>query len=303
MLLRPGFDEEEIERERRDTLAALARREDRLGEKVFDLFLGALFATHPYRFPLRGLEPAVRSFDAESLAAHYARLVQGENLVLGVAGDVDPDALAKRLSSLLSDLPQDGFVAPMPPEDAPLAEAQRIEVRKEREQAHLVIGFRGLSIRDDDRYALELVSQLLAGQGGRLFLELRDRKGLAYAVNAANVEGAAPGFFALYIGTAPDKLAEAERGMLAELERLLEAPPPDDELTRAKRYLAGNYEIDLQRSSVRAAHLALDGLYGLGADADRHYVERIHAVSKDDLLRVARRVIDPGRAVTAIVRP
>jgi zinc protease len=303
VLLRPGFDEEELERERRETLAALARREDRLGEKVFDLFLGALYPTHPYRHPIRGLEAAVRRFDEDGLAAHYQRLVQAENLVIGVAGDVDPDELAARLSGLLAEIPGGSFVAPAPALDPPRREPVRVERRKAREQAHLVIGFQGLTVRDDDRFALEVISQLLAGQGGRLFLELRDRKGLAYAVNAANVEAAAPGFFAVYIGTAPEKLAEAERSMQAELERLLETAPSDDELLRAKRYLAGNFAIDLQRSSVRAAHISLDALYGLGADADRFYVERILAVTKDDVLRVARRVIDLSAPTIAVVKP
>jgi zinc protease len=303
VLLRPGFDEEELERERRETLAALTRREDRLGEKVFDLFLGSLYASHPYRLPLRGLAPAVARFDPDALSAHYRRLVQAENLVIGVSGDVDPDALAARMSGLLAELPGGSFTPPAPPLEPPPREPQRTELRKAREQAHLVIGFRGLTVRDEDRFALEVISQLLAGQGGRLFLELRDRKGLAYAVNAANVEGVAPGFFAVYIGTAPEKLAEAERSMQSELERLQGSAPPDDELLRAKRYLAGNFEIDLQRSSVRAAHLALDGLYGLGPDADRFYVERILAVSKDDVLRVARRVIDLSAPTIAVVQP
>ncbi len=229
--------------------------------------------------------------------------MQAENLVIGVAGDVDPDDLAARLSGLLAELPGGAFEMPSPPAEAPRREAVRVERQKAREQAHLVIGFRGLTVRDDDRFALEVISQILAGQGGRLFLELRDRKGLAYAVNAANVEAFAPGFFAVYIGTAPEKLADAERSMQVELERLLEAAPGEDELLRAKRYLTGNFEIDLQRNSVRAAHLSLDALYGLGADADRFYVERIQSVTKDDVLRVARRVIDLGAATTAVVRP
>jgi zinc protease len=303
VLLRPGFDEEELERERRETLASLARREDRLGEKVFDLFLGALYPSHPYRHPLRGLLESVQGFDTEKLAAHHGRLLQAENLVIGVAGDVDADELAARLSGLLAEMPGGSFVAPAPPLDPPRREPVRVELRKAREQAHLVIGFRGLTVHDEDRFALEVISQILAGQGGRLFLELRDRKGLAYAVSAANVEAFAPGFFAVYIGTAPEKLAEAERSMQTELERLLETPPADEELLRAKRYLAGNFEIDLQRSSVRAAHLSLDALYGLGADADRFYVERILSVSKEDVLRVARRVIDLAAPTVAVVRP
>lgn len=303
VLLRPGFDEEEIERERRETLAAIARREDRLGEKVFELFLATLYPSHPYRHPMRGTAAAVQTFDAEKLAAHYAQLVCAGNLVIGVAGDVDPDAFAARISGLLTELPVGPFTLQAPASDPAPAEARRIELRKAREQAHLVIGFRGLTVRDEDRFALEVISQLLAGQGGRLFLELRDRMGLAYAVNAANVEGVAPGFFAVYIGTAPEKLADAERAMQIELERLLESPPPEGELQRAKRYLTGNYEIDLQRSSVRAAHLSLDGLYGLGADADRFYAERIGAVGKEDVLRVARRVVDLAAPTVAVIRP
>ena len=115
-----------------------------------------------------------------------------------------------------------------------------------------MIGFRGLSLRDPDREALEVLTQVLSGQGGRLFLELRDRRSLAYSVSALNVEGVAPGLFAVYIATSPDKLADAELGMRSELERLLGEAPSEGELERARRYLIGNFAIDQQRAAVRA---------------------------------------------------
>ena len=86
-----------------------------------------------------------------------------------------------------------------------------------------MLGFRGLTLHDPDRFALEVIAQLLAGQGGRLFLELRDRRGLAYAVNAMNIEGLAPGLFAVYVATAPEKLDEAKDAIFAELRTLLDA--------------------------------------------------------------------------------
>jgi zinc protease len=150
---------------------------------------------------------------------------------------------------------------------------------------------------------LDVITQLLAGQGGRLFLELRDRRGLAYSVSAVNVEGAAPGFFAVTIGTSPEKLDEARRGILDELETLVAGPPPADELARARRYLIGNFEIDRQRSAVRAAHMAIDALYGLGPEAQRTYAASIAAVTAEDVLRVARRVIDLAAPVEAVIRP
>jgi zinc protease len=303
VLLEPGFDPTELAREKRDTLAALARREDRIAERAFDLFTQTLFERHPYRLPLIGTKRSVRSFRVEALEGHHARLVRAPNLVLAVAGDVDPDAIAGRLSALLADLDGGEFEPPAPaPEPAP-REIRMAELRKRRAQAHLVLGFRGLDVQDDERFALELVAQILAGQGGRLFLELRDRQSLAYSVSAVNVEGVAPGFFAVYMGTAPEKIELAREGVLFELRKLVESPPADEELQRAQNYLTGNFAIDQQRNAVRAGQIALDALYGLGADAYARYAERVLSVGKEDVLRVARRVLDLDAYTLAMVHP
>ncbi|MBW2447655.1 MAG: insulinase family protein, partial [Deltaproteobacteria bacterium] len=195
-LLEPAFDEDEIERERSDVLAAIERREDSLGQKVFQLFGETHFRSHPNRLPLLGETKTVSAFDAEQVAAHHRRLVRATNLSLAIAGDVDPDEVAVRVSTHLAGLPDGPFEAPAPPDEAAPQEIREAELHKDRAQAHLVIGFRGLSVRDEDRFDLDVISQLLAGQGGRLFLDLRDRRSLAYAVNAVNVEGIAPGYFA-----------------------------------------------------------------------------------------------------------
>ncbi len=302
VLLEPAFAPDEIERERSDTLAALARREDRLGARAFDLFTETLWKSHPYRFPLIGTQQSVTAFSREDLAAYQARYVRAPNLALGVAGDVDPDAVADRIALRLAELDPSPFEAPRPPQEPAPREPRTAELRKDRAQAHLVIGFRGLTLDDPDRFALEAIVQLLAGQGGRLFLELRDRQGLAYAVNASSLEGLAPGFFGVYIASAPDKLEQARSGMLDELKRLLDEPPPADELDRARRYLIGSFEIDRQRDAARAAHMALDARYGLGPEAARHFPEQIAAVTPDDVLRVARRLVTLDAATTALIR-
>jgi zinc protease len=304
VLLEPAFVPDEVEKERAETLAALERREDQLGARVFDLFAAAHWRAHPYGLPIAGTRESVSAIDRDALLVHHARLVDPRGLVVAVVGDVDPDeaagALARRLGALAA--PPGAPFAP-PPEEPPPAERRVAELRKDRAQAHLVIGFRGLSLRDPDREALEVLTQVLSGQGGRLFLELRDRRSLAYSVSAMNVEGVAPGLFAVYIATSPEKLAEAERGMQEELGRLLEEAPSEDELARARRYLIGNFAIDQQRAAVRASHVALDALYGLGPAFDRGYAESIRAVGRDDLLRVARRVVRLEAATLATIRP
>jgi zinc protease len=303
VLLEPAFDPEEIERERRETLAAIERREDRLAQRAYLLFAETHYRQHPYRRPVLGSAESVRAVDEGALRGHQARLVNAPNLALAVAGDIDPDALARRLSSHLADLPAGPFVAPAPEVEEPPREIREASIHKDRAQAHLVIGFRGVTVHDEDRFTLEVISQLLAGQGGSLFLELRDRRSLAYSVSATNVEGVAPGTFSVYIATAPDKFDEARRGLLEELDTLLQSPPDPGALDRARRCLTGNFVIDQQRNAVHAAQMALGARYGLGPASAQAFPERISAVGPEDVLRVARRVIDLDAYTQAAVRP
>jgi zinc protease len=290
-LLEPGFDVEEVERERRETLAVIERRGDRLAQLAYLQLCETLFPTHPYRLPMLGNAESVARIDAAALRAHHERLIRPENLVFAIAGDVDPDAIAESFSARTSDLEANGFEPPAPAGDGPLLEISEARVQKERSQVHLVLGFPGLTVNDPDRIALDVLSQLLAGQGGRLFLQLRDKRSLAYSVSALSVEGLAPGFFSVYIATAPEKYEEAQHGILAELEQVVETAPPEAELLRAKRYLTGSFAIDGQRNSNHATQIALDALYGLGPENHYAYASKIAAVSAEDVLRVARRVL------------
>jgi len=303
VLLAPSLDPQELERERRETLAAIARREDQLARRALLLFTETHFRQHPYRMPTLGSASSVGALTRETLIAHHEALVTARNLVIAVAGDVDPDAVARGIAARFADLDVRPFEPPRPAQEPPPREIRRAELRKDREQAHCVIGVRGVSVHDDDRYALEVVGQLLAGQGGRLFLELRDRRGLAYAVDAMSVEGLDPGWFAVQIGTAPERLEEARAGLLRELERLVEKEPPTDEVARAKRHLSGSFAIDQQRNAVHAARIAHDSLYGHGPDHHRRYPARITAVTPGDVLRVAQRIVRLDAYTEAVIRP
>jgi zinc protease len=302
VITEPAFEPNEIERERAETLAAIERREDRLAQRAFQLFAENLFLAHPYRMPTLGTAEVVRAIDREAVLAHHERLVCMDNLVIAVAGDVDPDAIAQGFSTRLAELAEGAFTPPSVPLEDPPRAVRRAELVKDRAQAHLVIGFRGVSVADPDRFALEVISQLLAGQSGRLFLELRDKQGLAYSVTATSVEGLAPGYFAVYIATAPDKLEAARAGLFDQLRRLLDGAPGGSELEAARRHLIGNFAIDRQRNAVHAAQTSLNALYRLGADASRAYPDRVRAVTGEDVLRVARRIVDLDAYTEAVVR-
>ena len=286
----PRFDEEEIERERRESLAALERRADRLGQRAFQLFAQTEFNEHPYRLTILGEGESVARFSRSELVAHAAQLLRPKRMSIAVVGDVDPEQIGYLIERRLGSMSAggDGFQMPAEePRDSGIREASLV---KDRAQAHLVIGFRGITLGDPDRYALELIAQILAGQGGRLFLELRDRQSLAYTVSASNVEGLAPGFFTLYIATAPEKLDRARSGIFEEIDRLISVAPSEQELQHAIRYGTGSFAIDSQRNHARAAHIALDSIYGLGPDHSASYPAAIAQVNPNDILRVAQRI-------------
>lgn len=302
-LLEPRFDPEEIERERRETLAAIDRREDRLGQLAFQLFARTEYERHPYRMTVLGERESVTGFDSAVLRRHADRLLRADRSALAVVGDVDPEKIARLVEDRFSGLPRADAPLQMPPVEARPAGIRESTLIKERAQAHLVIGFRGLTLDDPDRYVLELISQMLAGQGGRLFLELRDRQSLAYTVSASNVEGLAPGHFTIYIATAPEKLDRAKQGILDEIERLVREEPDRESLERAIRYGTGSFAINSQRNHSRAAHIALDSIYGLGADFTESYPDALRRVTPADVLRVARRIFRQDAYTGSAVHP
>ena len=302
-LLDPAFPEEELERERSLLLQEIAAREDRPSSLAFDAFSRALFEHHPYRMPQLGERATVERLTAEQLRAMHHRFHDPSRMVLAIVGDVNGAEVVERVRTLFGAAGEGGGPLPEVPREAPPTERRRVHRTLARAQAHVVLGFQGLTLFDPDRHALEVLSTVLSGMGGRLFTELRDKRSMAYSVTSMAVEGLDPGYFAVYIGTSADKREAAEAGMEAELQRVLDEPVTAAELDRAKAHLVGTHEIGLQRNGARAALFALDGVYGLGLDNFEHYDERIQAVTAEEVLRVARRIIQLDRAVVAVVGP
>ena len=298
----PAFAPEEVRRERTQQIDELRSRDDNPAGVAFLLFSETLYRKHPYRFDNLGTESSVAALEPSLLDRYRAEKYPAGSVTLSVVGDVDPEEVRRLVRSRL-----DGTAVSRPliapPQEDPL-EAPRFATRAlEKAQAHLVVGFPGARLVDEVRWPLEVLSAVLAGQGGRLFVELRDKRSLAYSVTSFSMEGVDPGYFAVYIGCGPEKVKEALEGIRNELRRVREDPISTAELERARMHLIGTHAISLQRNSARAAVYAFDECYGLGADASSHYAERIGAVRADDVLAAAQRVLAPKREVVALVAP
>ena len=149
-----------------------------------------------------------------------------------------------------------------------------------------------------------ILAQLLSGQGGRLFTEVREKRGLVYSIGAYSLEGLDPGYFAVHAATSPESVPAVIAQIRHELARIVdEGVPLLADLRRVQRHLIGGHAIGLQRRSALAATLAFREAYGLGWQSYREYADRLREVKVADLARVAQKYWDPSREVLSVVGP
>jgi zinc protease len=233
----------------------------------------------------------------------YRRYAVPDNLVLAIVGDVEGEALQRQVTQLFG--PWSAPAVALPPfgrSTRPMPDGYRYCI-KEKEQTHIILGFRGTSLHHPDRYALRVLESVLSSQGGRLFVELREKRSLAYTVTARSFEGLDPFVFFIYIATSPEKAAAALEGIQTELRKLRERGISAPEVERAKRYLVGSYAIELQKNSAQAATLAFDERYGLGLQEFETYGQKILAVTPDMVHQIAHAYLAVEHAVVITVGP
>jgi zinc protease len=302
-LRNPSFSDEEIDHERRILLHQLRAEEDDGGETAMRLFESTLWKKHPYRLDPLGTADAVASLTRRKLIDHYRLHYGVPGLTIAVVGDVDTTAVVAKLAALLGDAP----AAAPPPEVAPVEPArdEPVEVFQfvAKDQAHVVLGFPGVAVTDPDRFALAVLAEVLAGPGGRLAVELQQKQALALRVDAFSIEGLDPGYFAVYVACGPEHLDAAVQGIRAELGRVAASGVAADELSRARRALAGTRAVGLQRRGALAAALAASEAYGQGWRAYRTAPGELAKVTEADVQRAARRIFDGKHEVVAVVRP
>jgi zinc protease len=295
------FPQAEVARERAQLLQDVASRDDRPSSVAFELFAKTMYAVHPYRLSPLGERASLEQLDQTQLRAHHQQFLRNEQLTLVVVGDVDTDEVLARATARFGAASPEKLVLPAVPQEGPWAGPREKRRVLQRAQSHLMLGFPGATVHDPWRRPLEVLQTILSGQSGRLFLELRDRRSMAYSVSALMLEGVDPGYFAVYMGTSPEKVEGALDGIRAELARVRDELVDERELDRAREHLIGTQAVGLQRNGARAGVMALDACYGLGPEAYRSYAQEIAAVSRAAVREVAQRVIDFERSALAVV--
>jgi len=312
-ILDPALPAKELARERTLLIADQEAQATNPSQVAFRLFTETLYGAHPYGRDALGTAGSVAGMSRAALAAFYAERYPVSGLTLAIVGDVELDEVVAAVRARFDRAPRPRAqrtpaidpVAPIaaPPRDGRSASDREVYRYLDRAQAHLVVGFPGATVDSTDRFALEVLIAILGGQSGRLFAELREHQALAYRVSAHSVEGLDPGFVAIYLSCAPDKLAAAVAGVREQLAQLRDGGVTASELERAQSYLIGSHQIAMQRRAAIANAMAYHEAYGLGWQTWTGYDAAIRAVTVDDVAAAAASYLRDDRAITATVRP
>ena len=301
--LLPALKADEIERERRLLLGQIKSRADAPFSFTFDATMRELYGTNPYGLHQLGSKQTIERVTRENLLAHYRAIYQPDRMVLAVSGRVEGKRVLKAAERLFGKMTRSGREAQAtPPVSRPSGE--RRVVTRPAQQAQILVAYLGPGLSDPSYPAVRVLAAALGGgMAGRLFVELRDRQGLAYSTAVMTPYRTGPIFFVAYLGTAPASAAAAEAGVLRELERVREAPVSGDELARAKAFVRGQLAMDRRTNARLAWYMAFFEVVGAGWDYPDRYARAIEAVTAEDVARAAERyltkptivVLQPGR--------
>lgn len=299
------FPQEQIDHERKRLLEEIRRSREQPSAVASEHARMSLFPGHPYGNVGARVEKALPEISREELLHYYRAQFRPERLVIAVAGDVNPEAVAAMVTELFpprKDMPQQDVLEPAKDAEGP-AETLYVRTPVPTEQTFVVRSFLAPAISSEDYAALKVAASLLGhGLSSRLFIELREKRGLAYSTGASYSSRFDPSGFDLYIGTDPQNTKAVIGGFEAQLARLREELVPNEELEKAKQQFIGAFMLSHERSLSQAWYLAFYELSGRGFIFDETYPEQIEAVTAEKVREVARKYLS-GPSVISIAGP
>lgn len=299
VLLEPKFSEQVVEREKLYIKEYIKNRSDNPSSLCILNFLEQMFPKHPYGKDPYGTSDSIATLDRKSTIEHWKNMVCANNLTVSAVGSVDIDKLVDEWQGYTKQLPiGNSYDASI--DLVPLNENSYRYIELDKKQSHIVIGYRGLKFRDPAKFDLQVIQAILGGQGGRLFLELRDKESLAYSVSPLKMDGIDGGYFGAYIGCSPEKGEKSIDMLRKEFHKLCEVPVSEDDLLRAKRYLIGSHDISLQKNSSQASSMLFDDIYGIPFDEGFRFTENLKKVTPDTIKETARRIFSTPEVITVV---
>jgi predicted Zn-dependent peptidase len=300
MVLEPRFAAEDIDKEKSVVLEEIRMTQDNPEDLVHELFTQNFWSPHPLGKPILGTPETVSALTRETLDNWFARCYAPNNLVITAAGRITHqqmvDMVTERFSKL-SAVP-DGAKEAVPEASPHIT----LRTKHELEQVHICLGVPALPLTDDRRFAASILSNVLGGgMSSRLFQNIRERLGLAYAIFSEMNSYRDAGMLSVYAGTSLETAEQLIGCVLEEFQKLKSQPLDDEELRRAKDHLKGATLLALEGTGSRMNSLARYHIYFNRHFTAQELIAMLESVTAEQVQQIATEIFQPGRIAASVV--
>jgi zinc protease len=290
-VLNPTFPQEEVEKEQANILASIRTREDSIFTVSLDLLHEQMYGDHPYHKPVIGYKKTVQNITRKQIQDFYDKYYGPENMILVIVGNIDQKSISNLLAAYFPALEAESPGTPAfnaAPATPKHFDIQELSQETKFKQAYLMMGYLVPSVASQDYPVLKIIATLLGGgMNSRLFVNLREKQGLAYELDSFYPSRAFTSALCMYLGLSVFKLEQANESLMKEINILKTVPVPAEELNNIKTYLSGQFLLSHQTNQSIAFYLGFFELLQRGYEYDAQYLADLKAVTANDIMRVA----------------
>ncbi len=301
LCINPAIPEDELEREKRELVSIIQMQDNQIFNHGHRLLKKLLYKKHPYRFQTIGTRDSVERIGQDDVLVFHKSILSADNMVLGISGDCDAGKIKTLVEKYFSNVPLEKSRVKHPGKEPAIEKVRELLVKTGKEQSLVLLGFPATDIYSKDRYAVEIMVDVLASESGILFNKVREESGLSYTQGAFQVIGIDPGYIAIYVATSKENIDKVKDIVFKEVDSFVKNGTSDEELEKSKNHLKAMRQIAMQTNASFIFAASLDELYGLGYDDYKNYNKNIDSVTKQDVKRVAKQFLSLDRCAILIL--
>ena len=300
----PTFPGKAVERQKRRLQLGIRRKQQVPGEIARDAYLAAIYQDHPYALPGDGTLESVASLSRQDIVDFHRDFYGARNVRLVIVGDVSKQQAAALAEELTSELPEGRVLEPLPAV-AQLKQDREIRIEHPSSQVHILLGQPGIKRGDPDYFPLYLGNHILGGGGfvSRLYEEVREKRGLSYSAYSYFSPRRELGPFTASLQTRGDQQQQALQVMQETIRAFVDRGPTPEELDAAQKNISGGFPLRLDSNSKILGYIAMIGFYGLPLNYLDTFIDKVNAVTIEQIRDAFKRRLHPERFVTVLVGP
>lgn len=302
-IMNPTFEEEELEKERKNIILEIEKRKDDTLGHCLDLCEERLFGNNPYGYAIIGKKESVEQITRDDVVNWHETFYAPERMIVSLVGDVKADVVHRRFLEAFDRFKSSHRAIPGCSSVKPVIKHEVVSEEREKKQVAVALGFLAPPLLSREYYSFKVLDFLLSGMGSRLFINLRDVQGLAYLVSSTYTPRKCMGSFKAYMQTSHEKHKKAVDGLLRELCSLRDEQPSITEIERIKHYMIGLHDIGLQKKWSQASKMGYYEVMGLGYDFPEKYPGRVRRVTPGQVKKAVREYIDTEKFTCAMIVP